>query len=68
MMCLCYNLGMCGRFTLHTPINQLADLFGLSQEPAFAPRYNIAPTQPVAISTRSVAHPYLENGRWWPGV
>ena len=46
---LCYNLAMCGRFTLHTPANKLVELFGLAEEPILAPRYNIAPTQPVAV-------------------
>jgi putative SOS response-associated peptidase YedK len=42
---------MCGRFTLTVDPADLQDLFGLS-EPAPAalkPRYNIAPTQPVAV-------------------
>lgn len=40
---------MCGRFTLHTSPGLLAELFDLPAEPYLAPRYNIAPTQPVAI-------------------
>jgi len=40
---------MCGRFTLHTSANVLAQLFDLPEAPALVPRYNIAPTQPVAI-------------------
>jgi putative SOS response-associated peptidase YedK len=40
---------MCGRFTLHTAPGLLAELFDLPAEPYLAPRYNIAPTQPVAI-------------------
>jgi putative SOS response-associated peptidase YedK len=46
-----YNLiTMCGRFTLTLDPSQLQDLFGLTgtPPPAWAPRYNIAPTQPVA--------------------
>jgi len=39
---------MCGRFTLIAPGESIADLFGLSEIPNIAPRYNIAPTQPVA--------------------
>jgi putative SOS response-associated peptidase YedK len=42
---------MCGRFTLTVDPADLQELFGLS-EPAPAalkPRYNIAPTQPVAV-------------------
>ncbi|MEK7808669.1 MAG: SOS response-associated peptidase [Chloroflexota bacterium] len=46
-----YNLiTMCGRFTLTLDPSQLQDLFGLTgmPPPVLAPRYNIAPTQPVA--------------------
>ena len=39
---------MCGRFTLKTPPQVVAELFGLDEVPAWEPRYNIAPTQPVA--------------------
>lgn len=38
---------MCGRFTLKTPGSRLAEAFGGVVFPDFAPRYNIAPTQPV---------------------
>jgi putative SOS response-associated peptidase YedK len=40
---------MCGRFTLTASPAILASLFDLPTEPPVAPRYNIAPTQPVAI-------------------
>ena len=40
---------MCGRFTLTASPDQLAALFELPQEPVVVPRYNIAPTQPVAV-------------------
>jgi putative SOS response-associated peptidase YedK len=39
---------MCGRFTLITPDQELAVQFNLPEVPAMPPRYNIAPTQPVA--------------------
>lgn len=39
---------MCGRFALITPGEVLAEQFQLSEVPALAPRYNIAPTQPIA--------------------
>ena len=39
---------MCGRFTLITPAETIAEQFQLPEIPALAPRYNIAPTQPVA--------------------
>ncbi len=39
---------MCGRFTLTDPDANLAVQFNLSGIPDLQPRYNIAPTQPVA--------------------
>ncbi|MFN4124857.1 SOS response-associated peptidase [Pannonibacter indicus] len=39
---------MCGRFTLTSPPEAAAQLFGYRDRPDFPPRYNIAPTQPVA--------------------
>lgn len=39
---------MCGRFTLIAPGEAVAELFRLPETPTLAPRYNIAPTQPVA--------------------
>lgn len=52
---------MCGRFTLHTSPSLLAELFDLPAEPYLAPRYNIAPTQPVAIVRTQGA----DAGREW---
>lgn len=42
---------MCGRYTLTQPREAIATTFGLDSEtlPDIAPRYNIAPSQPVAI-------------------
>ncbi len=39
---------MCGRFTLRTSTNLLVEQFLLPIEPDWMPRFNIAPTQPVA--------------------
>ena len=39
---------MCGRFTLRTSPRAVAKAFGLIGVPLFEPRFNIAPTQPVA--------------------
>jgi len=39
---------MCGRFTLFEPDNVLAREFGVSDFPPRSPRYNIAPSQPIA--------------------
>jgi putative SOS response-associated peptidase YedK len=40
---------MCGRFTLATPGQTIAEAFELAAAPELEPRYNIAPTQPVAV-------------------
>jgi putative SOS response-associated peptidase YedK len=40
---------MCGRFTLRTPATELVEPFELAMTPALEPRYNIAPTQPIAV-------------------
>jgi len=38
---------MCGRFSLAASGDEVAQEYGLSEAPIIAPRYNIAPTQPV---------------------
>ncbi len=40
---------MCGRYTLTASPEVLRALFAYAEQPNFPPRYNIAPTQPVAI-------------------
>lgn len=40
---------MCGRFVLMTLGRELAERFELAEEPDLEPRYNIAPTQAVAV-------------------
>ncbi len=40
---------MCGRFTLTASGEELAEAFGLDTTPSLAPRYNIAPSQPVLV-------------------
>jgi putative SOS response-associated peptidase YedK len=40
---------MCGRYFLHSTADRLTQLFGEMPMPLLAPRYNIAPTQPVPI-------------------
>jgi len=40
---------MCGRFTLQIPAELLAEIFGLPEPPDLPARYNIAPTQQVAV-------------------
>lgn len=40
---------MCGRFTLSSPGEIVADLFHLGEVPDLTPRFNVAPTQRVAV-------------------
>lgn len=42
---------MCGRYALTSPPEAIRRLFGYAETPNFPPRYNIAPTQPIAIVT-----------------
>ncbi len=54
---------MCGRFNLIATGESVAEAFALPTTPQIAPRYNIAPTQPVAAvrlqadgKTRELTH------------
>jgi putative SOS response-associated peptidase YedK len=49
---------MCARISLYSTGEVLAELFHLDAVPHLAPRYNIAPTQPVAV-----VRPGLDAGR-----
>jgi len=40
---------MCGRYSLHSNPEVVALMFGLSEVPAYQPRYNIAPTAQILI-------------------
>ncbi|MCG6922135.1 MAG: SOS response-associated peptidase, partial [Acidobacteria bacterium] len=40
---------MCGRFNLTASGEEIAEAFDLDDVPQLAPRYNIAPTQPIAV-------------------
>ena len=55
---------MCGRFVLRASSEAMMTLFDLAEAPILAPRYNIAPTQPVAIvrvdPDRSLMIPHRE--------
>jgi putative SOS response-associated peptidase YedK len=55
---------MCGRFTLTTPEELLAEVFGLEQAPQLSARYNIAPTQDVAAIVEAAGKRQLELFRW----
>lgn len=51
---------MPGRFAITSSPASLREFFGYVEEPDFPPRYNIAPTQPIAIVTAS---PYSQGRR-----
>ena len=55
---------MCGRFSLFSPAPVLAEVFDLAGFPELAPRYNIAPTQPVAAVRTAEAGRQLVRLRW----
>lgn len=55
---------MCGRFALFAAGDELAKRFQLSEAPLFEPRYNIAPTQPVAAVRTTAAGRELKLLRW----
>jgi putative SOS response-associated peptidase YedK len=55
---------MCGRFTLRTSSRDLVEIFALLREPDLKPRYNIAPTQPVAVIRQVDGHRELTMMRW----
>lgn len=38
---------MCARYSLHSPLDRLQDVFGFTDAPPLEPRYNIAPSQEV---------------------
>jgi putative SOS response-associated peptidase YedK len=40
---------MCGRFTLRSSGEAVAEAFGLAEVPDLLPRFNIAPGQPLAV-------------------
>jgi putative SOS response-associated peptidase YedK len=55
---------MCGRFTLNLPPELLAEIFGLSAKPDIAPRYNIAPSQQIAVIRNFGGENHLDFLRW----
>jgi putative SOS response-associated peptidase YedK len=55
---------MCGRFTLRTPARDLVEVFELLREPELSPRYNIAPTQNVAVIRQDGKIRQLSLMRW----
>ncbi len=56
---------MCGRFSLSTAPDWVAEYFGLEEVPDLKPRYNIAPTQEVAaVRQRREGGRRLDHLRW----
>jgi putative SOS response-associated peptidase YedK len=56
---------MCSRYSLTSPPEAVAKLFGAERVEDFPPRYNIAPTQPVLIAVKpGEAAPELRLVRW----
>jgi putative SOS response-associated peptidase YedK len=57
---------MCGRFNLTASGEEIAEAFGLDEAPELAPRYNIAPTQPVAVvrPDPGTGRRHLSHLRW----
>src|ERR1700733_8566351 len=55
---------MCGRFTLRTPARDLVEIFELLREPELTPRYNITPTQNVAVVRQDGKRRELSMMRW----
>lgn len=55
---------MCGRFTLMADSETLRQAFEVDSAPPLTPRYNIAPTQPVAAVIAADDKRMLELFRW----
>lgn len=57
---------MCGRFTLAIAPEELAEQFQLTEVPDFPPRYNIAPSQPIAAILKTSDRPerHFQLLRW----
>lgn len=51
--------GMCGRTMLTSPVSALQRIFGVPERPNLMPRWNIAPTQEIAVVRLS------EDGAGW---
>jgi putative SOS response-associated peptidase YedK len=56
---------MCGRYTLKTPVEKLAEEFGFEASSVeLPPNYNVAPTQQVAAVLEEGGERHLELLRW----
>lgn len=62
-----YLSGMCGRFTLFTPPEDILATFGIDTLPkgfTLAPRFNIAPSQDIAIIRADEQQRHIGPARW----
>lgn len=55
---------MCGRYTLTMTPEELKRLFRYAETPNFPPRFNIAPTQPIAIVRSDGGERHFQLVRW----
>ena len=56
---------MCGRYTLRTPVDSLAETFEITEYPSsITPNYNVAPTQEVAAVVEEDDQRKLEMFHW----
>lgn len=55
---------MCGRFSLVSTPEEVQSLFGYDDKPNFPPRFNIAPTQPIAVVNEKNGAPHFMLARW----
>ena len=55
---------MCGRFTLTTPAELVAEAFGLDEVPTLSPRINISPTEEIAVVRRIGHANHLSLLKW----
>jgi putative SOS response-associated peptidase YedK len=55
---------MCGRYTLTMTPDEMKRLFRYPETPNFPPRYNIAPTQPIAVVVADHGERHFRLVRW----
>jgi putative SOS response-associated peptidase YedK len=55
---------MCGRYALHSSPEVVALAFGLAEVPAYAPRYNIAPTAKLLVVRKGSGGAQAAQVRW----
>ena len=55
---------MCGRYALTIPPEAVRAYFAFSEQPNFPPRYNIAPTQPIAAVRNRGNERHFDLLRW----